>query len=149
MYNKTHTHFGIYGLLIKEDKILLITKANGPYKGKLDLPGGTPKFKETPVETLKREYKEETGIKILNQELLDLDSVLVTWKENNSKILVHHTAAFYKITNHKGTIKENIKIDNKNDDSKGAKFYDINKLNKKELSEITILELEKLGYKLK
>lgn len=30
----------------------------------------------------------------------------------------------------------------------GAEFYDINKLTKDELSVITIMELEKMGYKL-
>lgn len=34
-------HLGAYGLLIQNEKILLIKKATGPYQGKLDLPGGT------------------------------------------------------------------------------------------------------------
>ena len=53
---------------------------------------------------------------------------------------------FNKLAN---DIKENIKITEINDDSKGAKFYEISQLNKSNLSEITILELEKLGYILK
>ena len=36
-----------------------------------------------------------------------------------------------------------------NDDSLGAEFFDINSLSKNNLSLIAILELEKLGYKLK
>ncbi len=78
--------------------------------------------------------------------------MLVTWKYNQEQILVHHTGAFYKIIDYKGykgNIKQNIEIDNQNDDSKGAQFYEISKLNKDNLSEITILELEKLGYTLK
>lgn len=35
-----------------------------------------------------------------------------------------------------------------NDDSLGAEFFDINQLSKEELSAIAVLELEKLGYKL-
>lgn len=38
---KEFRHLGVYGILIKNDKILLIKKGNGPYKGLLDLPGGT------------------------------------------------------------------------------------------------------------
>lgn len=146
---KGHTHFGIYGLLIENNKILLINKANGPYKGKLDLPGGTPEFGEKPVVTLHREIKEETGIIVLNQELFDTDSVLLDWNHNKEIIKVHHTGVFYKITSYTGNIKTNIELDDANDDSKGAKFYEIAKLNKNNLSEITILELEKLGYTLK
>ena len=40
-------------------------------------------------------------------------------------------------------------VDEVNDDSLGADFYEIDKLSKDELSSIAILELEKLGYKLK
>ena len=36
-----------------------------------------------------------------------------------------------------------------NDDSLGAEFFDINSLSKNNLSLIAILDLEKLGYKLK
>jgi len=143
---KTHTHFGIYGLLIENNKILLISKANGPYKGKLDLPGGTPEFGEKPVGTLHREFKEETGITVLNQELFDTDSVLPNWNHNKEIIKVHHTGVFYKITSYTGNIKTNIELDDANDDSKGAMFYDIESLNKDNLSDITILELNKLGY---
>ena len=34
------THIGAYGILIREDKIALVKKARGGYKGKFDLPGG-------------------------------------------------------------------------------------------------------------
>lgn len=80
----------------------------GPYDEKLDLPGGTIEFNETPVDALKRKIYEETGVKINN----------------------------------------NVLIDNKNDDSSGANFYNIYDLKREELSSIAILEIEKLGYKL-
>ena len=48
MERRKHTHIGIYGVVIKDEKILLIKKANGPYKGKLDLPGGSLEFGEKP-----------------------------------------------------------------------------------------------------
>ena len=60
------SHLGSYGLIIKNEQIVLINKANGPYKGKLDLPGGTIEFGETPEQALIREVKEEVGIDIKN-----------------------------------------------------------------------------------
>ena len=48
-------HLGIYGLCIKDDKILVIKKARGLYKGKFDLPGGRIEFGESFEESLKRE----------------------------------------------------------------------------------------------
>ena len=142
-------HLGAYGILINDNKILLIKKVGGPYDGKLDLPGGTIEYGEKPLDTFKRELLEEVGIEIKDYELLDADSVVVSWKYKGDMVKTHHLGIFYKILNYTGEIKNNIEIDFINDDSMGASFYDIDKLNKKELSQIAILELEKLGYVLK
>ena len=40
-------------------------------------------------------------------------------------------------------------IDSNNDDSLGAYFYDIKSLKREELSNIAVLEIQKLGYNLK
>lgn len=146
---KEHKHLGAYGIVIKDNKILLIKKVTGPYDGKLDLPGGTIEFQERPEDTLKREFLEETGIKIEEYTLFDSDSVSFTWSYNEQEIRTHHIGIFYLIKEYTNEIKNDIKIDSKNDDSLGAEFYEIDKLNKKDLSNIAILELEKLGYKLK
>ena len=61
---------------------------------------------------------------------------------------VHHTGIFFKVSNYNNEIKKEIKVDEINDDSLGAEFFDINKLFKDELSAIAVMELEKLGYKL-
>lgn len=146
---KEHKHLGAYGLIIKDNKILLIKKVTGPYDGKLDLPGGTIEFGERPEETLKREFYEETGITLKKYTLFDSDSVSFNWAYNQKEIKFHHVGIFYKIEDYTNTIKKEINIDSQNDDSMGAEFYDIEKLNKKDLSNIAILELEKIGYKLK
>ena len=54
-------HFGVYGVCIHEGRILCIRKTRGPYRGRFDLPGGTPEEGESLVETLRREMIEETG----------------------------------------------------------------------------------------
>ena len=147
--NKENKHLGVYGILIKNEKGLLIEKKGGPYDGKLDLPGGGMEFKETPLETLKREFQEEVGLKVIKAKLIDADSLFFTWKYDNTIITTHHIGIFYQIIKYQGTIKEKKIIDSQNDDALGAKYYEINLLKKKDLSKITILELEKLGYKLK
>ena len=147
---KEHKHLGAYALILKDNQILLIKKITGPYDGKLDLPGGTIEFSETPEETLKRELLEETGIYVIDYELFDANSVTVVWKpQENLEVKTHHIGIFYKILNYKNKIKKEIQIDEINDDSLGAEFYDIDKLTKDNLSAIAILELEKLGYHLK
>ena len=89
---------------------------------------------------------EEVGIKVVDFELIDADSVSFDWQYDNNLIKVYHTGIFYKILSYENEIKSNIEIDSVNDDSLGAEFYDIDKLSKKDLSSIAIIELEKLGY---
>ncbi|MBE6157098.1 MAG: NUDIX domain-containing protein [Firmicutes bacterium] len=146
---KEFKQFGAYGLILEDNQILLIKKVSGPYDGKLDLPGGTIEFGETPEVALKRELLEEVGIEIKDYDLYDANSVTFDWEYNNMLIKVHHMGIFYLINNYANEIKKDIEIDEQNDDSLGAEFYDIDKLNKNELSKIVILMLEKLGYRLK
>lgn len=146
---KQFKHLGAYGLIIEERKIVLIKKKGGPYNEKLDLPGGTIEWGETPEQTLIRELNEEVGIDVTNYELFDANSVVLEWMHKEKLEKVHHLGIFYKILDYNNNVLEKIKIDEKNDDSLGARFYEIDKLRKNELSDIAKLEIEKLGYKLK
>jgi len=146
---KEFKHLGAYGLVIQDGKILLIKKVGGPYDGKLDLPGGTIEFCERPEDALKRELMEEVGIEVVDFQLFDADSVAFEWQYKEDVLLkVHHTGIFFKVLNYNNEIKNEIKVDEVNDDSLGAEFFDIDKLKKEELSPIAVMELEKLGYKI-
>lgn len=145
---KQFKHLGAYGLIIKDGKIVLIKKVGGPYNGKLDLPGGTIEWGETPEQTLIRELNEEVGIDVIKYELFDANSIIFEWMHKEELERGHHLGIFYKVLGYNNELLEDIKIDEKNDDSLGANFYEINKLKKSELSDIASLELEKLGYKL-
>ncbi len=133
---------GAYGILIDNNKILLIKKKSGPYDGLLDLPGGTIENGEKPIEALKREFREEVGINVIKCELLDADSVSFNWNYNGEVINVHHIGIFYKIEKYDGEIKKDNIVDEVNDDSLGADFYDLNSLKENEVSKITLLALK-------
>lgn len=45
---KEYKQLGAYGIIIENNKILLVKKFGGPYNGLLDLPGGTIEFCEKP-----------------------------------------------------------------------------------------------------
>lgn len=147
---KEFKQLGAYGLVINDNKILLIKKSGGPYDGKLDLPGGTIEFCERPEDALKRELLEEVGIEVSECELFDADSVAFEWQfKEDILVKVHHTGIFYKVLNYENDIKKEIEINEVNDDSLGAEFYEIDSLSKDSLSAIALLELNKLGYEIK
>lgn len=146
---KEFKQYGAYGLVIENDKILLIKKNGGPYDEKLDLPGGTIEFCERPEDAMTRELMEEVGIKVKSFQLFDADSVSFEWQFKEDLVFqVHHTGIFYKIDKYENNIKKEIEIDEQNNDSKGADFYSILNLKKENLSKIAIMEIERLGYKL-
>ena len=139
-------HVGVYGLIIKENKILLIKKNGGPYDGKYDLPGGTIEFEESIEEALIRELKEEVGIDIIEYNLYDVISTNIEWYYKDELEQIKHIAILYIINDFKNKIKEDVEITYINDDSKGAYFYDLNNIKKEELSKIVEIALKKLNY---
>lgn len=145
---KQFKHIGSYGLILDNDRIVLIKKVGGPYDGKLDLPGGTIEWGEKPGITLVRELEEEVGIKVTDYELFDGNSITFEWTHKGEIEQGHHLGFFYKINKYENDINSDVLINEKNDDSLGAQFYDIKKLKKSELSYIANLEIEQLGYKL-
>ncbi len=62
----TKTHKGVYVVIRRDNKILLIKQAQGPYTGLYDLPGGSPEGEETPEQTVIREIKEETNCDLIS-----------------------------------------------------------------------------------
>ncbi len=140
------TQVGAYGIMIKDNKIALVRKARGGYKGKLDLPGGGIEHTEQPFETLKREIREEAGIGITNYKLLDVVATNIKWEmEPDLWEDLHHIGILYTVE----TNESSLKSDADGLDSDGANWYNLNELNKTELSPFTIMALEKLGYTLK
>lgn len=139
-------HVGSYGIIINDEKIVLIKKARGGYKGKLDLPGGGIEHLENPCETLKREIMEEVGVGVENYSLLDVTATNIKWEiEKDLYEDLHHIGVLYKVS----VDNFNLKNDADGLDSDGANWYNISELTKDNLSPFAIYSLEKLGYKLK
>lgn len=62
----TRSHKGVYGIIRRNNQILVIRKARGPYTGLYDLPGGSPEPGETEEQTVAREIKEETNCDLIS-----------------------------------------------------------------------------------
>ncbi len=90
----------IKGLIFKEDKILLIKRSDSKFASyKWDLPGGKLEFTENPVECLKREILEETGLKIDIQDIACVDN---SFEERKGK---QYVSLIYEGNYIDGTIK--------------------------------------------
>lgn len=139
-----NTHIGAYAIIIRNNQIALIKKANGAYKGKYDLPGGGIEHTETPIEALHRECMEEIGATVIEEQLLDVTSINVTWKiKENLKEDLHHIGVLY-ITEIK---EDKLKEIPDGIDSNGSLWVPINLLKQDMVSPFTWYALQKLEYK--
>lgn len=128
-----HFHIGVYGVLIKDEKILLIKKSRGAYKGMFDLPGGGIEFGEKIEETLKREFIEETGITICSYSFFSNNEYFCDYiNELGEPRKLHHIGIYFNVA---ASFKV-IKSDSDGQDSLGAEFIDIKKLNEIEIAPI-------------
>jgi 8-oxo-dGTP diphosphatase len=125
-------HIGVYALAIKEDKVLLIKKARGPYTGKWDLPGGGLEFGEKPLDGLSREVLEETGLTVATAESLGaLSHTVIYEKKTGEEEELYHIGIIYKvILNPSGELK----TEADGEDSEGACWVKISELNESNCS---------------
>ena len=132
-------HIGVYGVYIKDNKLLCIRKERGPYKNRFDLPGGSQKEYESLTETLVREFQEETGYQIGNYSNCRAYDVFV--EEINRT--VHHIMVFYDVDvnlNEQGAVLE--KLEDELNDSSGLYWIDLKELDISNASPL-ILKLKK------
>jgi len=124
------THLGVYGVLVKNNQILLIKKARGPYTGKLDLPGGKIEHGEDIHAALQREIQEETNITNGTFHLLTNLSVTVPFLEQDQAISIHHIGLIYTVTDFDSVAGNGVAFE----DSLGADWYTIAGLDPNALS---------------
>jgi 8-oxo-dGTP pyrophosphatase MutT (NUDIX family) len=140
------THVGSYGFIIQDEKVALIKKARGGYKGLLDIPGGGIEHDETPVDALKRELMEEAGVTVTKYKMITATSRTFQWQMEKDVIEdLHHIGILYQVEVLEDTVKE----ESDGIDSNGCNYYEIEKLHKKNLTPFAIEGLELLGYSIK
>ena len=129
-------------------------KGKRPYKNRFDLPGGSQKENEGLIETLVREFREETGYQIKNYRNCRVYDVFV----KEQKRMVHHIMVFYNVDinfEQQDIISE--KLEDELNDSSGIYWIDFEELDinnssplilkfKQELSNDKTI-LEKVVYK--
>ena len=135
-------YIGVYGICIKDNKLLCIKKVRGPYKNRFDLPGGSQKESEGLTETLVREFQEETGCQIKGYGNCRAYDVFV--EESNRT--VHHIMVFYNVDinlEQQDTISE--KLEDELNDSSGIYWIDLEELDIKNSSPLILKLKQELG----
>jgi ADP-ribose pyrophosphatase YjhB (NUDIX family) len=63
----------VQGILERDGRVLLARRGHEPRRGHWDIPGGFVEETEAPLDALRREFHEETGLEIEPVELLRID----------------------------------------------------------------------------
>jgi 8-oxo-dGTP diphosphatase len=63
---------GVGGVVIEDERVLLILRGSEPLKGQWSIPGGTLELGETLMEGTARELKEETGLEVRVLEMIEV-----------------------------------------------------------------------------
>ena len=135
-------YIGIYGICIRDNKLLCIKKERGPYKNRFDLPGGSQKENEGLTETLVREFREETGDAIENYGNCRVYDVFV--EETNRT--VHHIMVFYDVNvnfEQQDVVSE--KLEDELNDSSGIYWINLEKLDITNSSPLILKLTQELG----
>lgn len=135
-------HIGVYGVYIKDNKLLCIRKERGPYKNRFDLLGGSQKEYESLTETLVREFQEETGYQIDDYSNCRAFDVFV--EETNRT--VYHIMVFYDVDvnlNEQDAVLE--KLEDELNDSSGLYWIDLKELDISNASPLILKLKQELG----
>jgi ADP-ribose pyrophosphatase YjhB (NUDIX family) len=105
-------------IIRKQEKILLIQRADKPFKNKWALPGGHLDYgKETLEQTAKRELQEETGLEVNEQEL----KLFGVYSAPDRDPRAHYITHVYFADKFKGKLKAG-------DDAKNVRWFPISQL---------------------
>ena len=83
---------GVGGIVVYENKVLLVRRGTEPLKGQWSIPGGLIDVGETMREAVMREVREETGLEVEPVELIEL---LDRIHREDERVRYHYVIADY------------------------------------------------------
>ncbi|UCG69816.1 MAG: NUDIX domain-containing protein [Thermoplasmata archaeon] len=103
------------GIIIHENKLVLIKRANPPFKGKYALPGGFVEYNEKVEEAAVREIKEETGF------ITEIKGIVGVYSDPNRDPRGHTVSVVFELNVKGGKMKSG-------SDAKEAKLFSLDKI---------------------
>ena len=140
-------HFGVYGVYYRHGYLLCIQKIIGPYKNRLDLPGGSQQLGEELKEMLTREVMEETGFTVRSYSNPRIYDVFV--REELKNFMVHHVIALYDVEMSESAPQVTISeaVSDGVNDSLGYIWMDIQEITEENASPLVLkIKSELLGF---
>ncbi len=119
----------IGGIIIKNNKILLIKRRDDPDRIQWAIPGGKVEINETLEEALKREMKEETGLNVSRGSLMAVTEFINT--------NFHYIILDYECDIISGNMHAN-------SDALETKYFDIDHIDGEKINETTMELLKKI-----
>ena len=104
---KFHRAFGVYGILIKQQQLVVVKKKDGPYKYRYDLPGGSLEPGEFLQNALIREVAEETGLHVRDASQVGVTSFTYPWIFEDFD-WNQHIVVLYEVTAFEGELSEEV-----------------------------------------
>lgn len=141
-FNQVLSHFGVYGICEKNNRLMCIKKSSGPYKERFDLPGGSPKLGEGLIDTLKREFLEETGYSVHSITHNRIYDAFV--QEQNKDVIVHHVFVLYSVTIESKKQKIPEFVEGEKNDSDGIEWISFSDLTCDNASPVILKVLEEI-----
>jgi len=94
---------GVGAIILNQDTILLVKRGVEPGKGRWSIPGGAVELGEGLHEALKREVREECGLDIETDRLMDVVENLVP--DENGRLRFHYVVIYFLARLRGGTLK--------------------------------------------
>lgn len=88
-----HPLVGVGGFIHRDEKVLMIKRKFEPNKGRWSLPGGLMEVGEDPEEAAKREVREELGLEVAVEGLLQVANEVI--KDEKGKVRYHFVLVDY------------------------------------------------------
>ena len=120
-----HPIVGVGAIIIQNGKILIVRRGSEPGKGKWSVPGGLVELGETVEQTVVREVKEECGLDVEVDRLIDVvDSMTF---DGNGKLKYHFVILDFFVKLKGGELKPG-------DDAKEALWVPVEEVEKYDLT---------------
>jgi 8-oxo-dGTP diphosphatase len=84
---------GVGAIVVQEDRILLVRRANPPLQGEWSIPGGLVEIGETIKEAVIREVREETGLEIQPMKLVEVFERIL--RDKDARVQYHFVLIDY------------------------------------------------------